>query len=265
MNIVKKSVFCIFHWMQQHYVTFRLLVWLKEQGITRRVAFLISKDDSQHERNHPTEEMKEAVRFFYENKDRVKAVMSMLADDKSRAVMEEVLNYRMKRTPISIDLYSENDQYFVEDIVRLQDGEVFVDGGAYTGDTTQQLIDTARKHQINVKKIIAFEPDKNNYNLMKKFYGKRKQIKIINKGFYSREDSLYFDSERDAGARIVEDKSLSTTKIDVINIDAVPECKNATFIKMDIEGAEWNALHGAEETIKRNHPKLAICIYQMKI
>lgn len=47
----------------------------------------------------------------------------------------------------------------------------------------------------------------------------------------------------------------------MINIDAVPECKNATFIKMDIEGMEWDALHGAVETIKRNHPKLAICIY----
>lgn len=30
---------------------------------------------------------------------------------------------------------------------------------------------------------------------------------------------------------------------------------------MDIEGAESSALKGSEEIIKRNHPKLAICLY----
>jgi hypothetical protein len=35
----------------------------------------------------------------------------------------------------------------------------------------------------------------------------------------------------------------------------------ATFIKMDIEGAEFNALKGAERTIRKHKPKLAVCVY----
>ena len=35
----------------------------------------------------------------------------------------------------------------------------------------------------------------------------------------------------------------------------------ATFIKMDIEGAEYNALLGAEQMIRQHHPRLAICVY----
>lgn len=49
--------------------------------------------------------------------------------------------------------------------------------------------------------------------------------------------------------------------ISVVSIDGCDECSEATFIKMDLEGAEQKALKGAEETIKRNKPKLAICIY----
>ncbi len=44
-------------------------------------------------------------------------------------------------------------------------------------------------------------------------------------------------------------------------MDDVPECQDATFIKMDLEGSEMMALKGAEKIIKRNKPKLAICIY----
>ena len=34
-----------------------------------------------------------------------------------------------------------------------------------------------------------------------------------------------------------------------------------TFIKMDIEGAEYKALQGAEQIIRENKPNLAICLY----
>ena len=44
-------------------------------------------------------------------------------------------------------------------------------------------------------------------------------------------------------------------------MDHCDEAQAATFIKMDIEGAEMNALRGARTIIQKNKPKLAICIY----
>ena len=61
--------------------------------------------------------------------------------------------------------------------------------------------------------------------------------------------------------RNVEEANGPVQKISVCKIDSLDCCRDATYIKMDIEGAEWEALHGAEETIRTNNPKLAICLY----
>ena len=52
-----------------------------------------------------------------------------------------------------------------------------------------------------------------------------------------------------------------SVKVKARSIDSVLDGEKCTFIKMDIEGSELNALRGAEKTIKKYHPKLAICIY----
>ena len=61
-----------------------------------------------------------------------------------------------------------------------------------------------------------------------------------------------------SGSSISEDGS---EKIETISLDEVLQGKRVTFIKMDIEGAEYNALIGCEKTIKKWKPRLAICVY----
>jgi FkbM family methyltransferase len=256
MEKLEKLVKKIYSWMQQHYLTFRFLTWLKEKGITRKInGVFIRKTDKRN-----SKDMKESQDFFTQNQDRVQRVLELLSDEKSKKVLNAVIKYRMYKTPIPQSLYSEYDQYFVSDIIRISQGEVFVDVGAYTGDTIQQFMDLARKQKVRYGKIIGFEPDEKNYSLVSRYYGKKKGVILIKKGISIKEDTLFFRVES-ATSHVVEDGNNADYSIPVTNIDSVKVCSKATWIKMDIEGAEMDALHGAEETIKRNHPKLTICIY----
>jgi FkbM family methyltransferase len=236
------------------------LTWLKEIGITRKVNSLILRSNDKQDRAKPNEKMKVSEEFYKQNQERLQNVLNLLADDKSKKVLGCVFEYRMYKTPISQELYSENDQYFVKELIHISDDEVFIDGGAYTGDTIQQFMDTARKQKVKYKRIIAFEPDEKNYKMLSNYYGKKGNVTLINKGLSIKDDTLYF-KEAGAAACIVDNEKEASYKVPVINIDSVKACREATWIKMDIEGAEMDALRGAEETIKRNHPKLTICIY----
>ena len=158
------------------------------------------------------------------------------------------------------ELYSDNDQYFVEDIIKVDDGEVFIDVGGYIGDTVQMFLDRAKMAKAKFKKIVVFEPDEANCVLIKKYFGKRKDVVLIKKGLSDKEKTLYFAGSG-PWVRVVDDPGEGIFSVPVIDLDSVPEGQDATWIKMDIEGSEMDALKGAQNVIRRNRPKLTICIY----
>lgn len=78
---------------------------------------------------------------------------------------------------------------------------------------------------------------------------------------WSENTVMHFDERGNECSAITEHGEGRVCDIKVVSIDSLEECSSATYIKMDIEGAEANALKGAENIIKKNHPKLAISIY----
>lgn len=146
-------------------------------------------------------------------------------------------------------------QYFDEEIIQFGENEVFVDGGCLNFGTSKQLL----KRCPQVKMIYAFEPDCASAERCRAEAEKTgfKNYCVIEKGLYSKETELHFRGLGNGCSGIAEE---GETVIQTGTIDK--EIKDrVTFIKMDIEGAELEALKGAEKTICRDHPKLAICIY----
>ena len=72
----------------------------------------------------------------------------------------------------------------------------------------------------------------------------------------SKKGILYFSSN-DSASKVSNDGNI---EIHAETIDSQIH-SNVTFIKMDIEGSESAAIKGAEQTILKYHPRLAICVY----
>ncbi|TQR46404.1 FkbM family methyltransferase [Paenibacillus popilliae] len=183
------------------------------------------------------------------------SVYSMLADEQSRHVFYERINYCITgNREHLIPLKSEAPQYFESDIIVLSKEEIFVDGGAFTGDTLEIFLEqTGGKY----KKVYAFEPEVLKHKPFLDKYGQSANIELIPCGLWSQKDQLPFSAQGSVSSGLSANGNI---EIPVISIDEVLQGEPVTFIKMDIEGAELEALKGAERTIREYKPKLAICV-----
>ncbi|MDE7431630.1 MAG: FkbM family methyltransferase [Lachnospiraceae bacterium] len=160
-------------------------------------------------------------------------------------------------TRMMLDVYHQQ-QYF--DLPFLQDQkmkhEIFVDGGCYDGENSRMFAKWAGDAE---KTIYAFEPDQNNFRNCQHVLDEIDDVsyELIPKGLWSSEKVLEFCANANEGSRFCAG---GETCIPVTNLDTVIDGK-VTFIKMDIEGAEYEALRGAENLIQKCKPKLAISIY----
>lgn len=208
------------------------------------------------DRKNPTKSMLYAEKYFSEHQKELTEISSFFADELSREVYFSAIKYRQTHNPKDMPVYSKDDQYFVKDVVPLTENEVFIDCGAFDGDTMKAFIKTTKgKYQS----IVCFEPVEEFHKRLEK-RGQGKRVTAVCAGVYKESTTLQFNAEAGKGSSISSNAE-NTISVPVRAIDDVPECKDATFIKMDVEGSELDALKGAKQTILKNKPKLAVCLY----
>lgn len=154
-------------------------------------------------------------------------------------------------------------QYFEDFIQYMSEGEVFVDAGALDMYTSLRFAEECGKRSVVNYKIYAFEPDAESYKRCVAIKNQHAEmdITVVNKGLWSSNTTLYFQSGGGPDSKITTEKKAES--VGVVSLDSYIKGK-VTFIKMDIEGAELEALKGCQNTIKRYRPKLAISIYHKK-
>lgn len=155
-----------------------------------------------------------------------------------------------------LDLF--DSQYFDLPFLPHAADEIFVDAGCFDGLTVQNFIKWSHG---NYKEILAFEPDGACYERCRHVLGDVGNLTLENAGLWSREDVLHF---RATGASDSKVDAQGEAQIKVGMLDNIAGDRKISFIKMDIEGAEKDAITGARNIIASQKPKMAVSIYHKR-
>lgn len=140
----------------------------------------------------------------------------------------------------------------------IKKGDIIVDAGAYPGE----FCIYASKKVCETGKVICFEPNQNNFNVMLRLTRNRKNIILINKGLWKEDINLKM--RKLGGQATVSNFGDDDIKVAALDTELNRlRINSVDFIKMDIEGAEIEALYGMENTLKTNNTNLAIASYHI--
>jgi FkbM family methyltransferase len=191
-------------------------------------------------------------------RDDVRAAASLWSDE--RSLREYVAQVRWRLTGDFGSLTPpEPDQYFAHGLVSVGPDEVVVDCGAFTGDT---LLDVARRVD-SWRAYHAFEPDPASYDALETAVatlpaGLADRVQLHKAATSDRAGTAHFSGTGLGSAALTES---GTFEVALVAVDEVVTDPPPTFIKMDIEGAESAALHGAARGIRDGRPLRAIAAY----
>ena len=198
--------------------------------------------------------------IYSANFEKIKNCEAAWADELSLRLYRHLIDYRKTGNHCFLPTpESATSQYFSQTIPLRFDGPIrLIDGGAFDGDTLRQI----RTLNIKLDAAACFEPDLSNYNRLAKFIRNTKlpkgQLTLFPCGLWKETALLKFCSEARESSRVSED---GNTVILGVKVDDALPFFEPNYIKLDIEGAEREAITGAKWTIQRYLPHLAICLY----
>lgn len=149
--------------------------------------------------------------------------------------------------------------------IKVEKDDIAIDAGGGWGDTALRFAHQAGRNG----KVYSFEFIPSNLALMRTNIKLNPElenrIEIVQNALWSESGmSMYCHDDGPASSINSERNDYYNIEVKALSIDDFVEKNNlqkVDFIKMDIEGAELRALKGAEKTIRKYRPKLAISLY----
>jgi FkbM family methyltransferase len=172
-------------------------------------------------------------------------------------------------TVISVLSEQERNIYTNRPDQSLRPGDVVFDCGASIGVFTRKAL------KSGAKKVVAVEPAPESLECLHRNFEaeiRNGTVVVIAKGVFDPEGELSFLNMQDdpMGSRFILKPgpriAPRLVRLPITTIDKLVEelaLPRVDFIKMDIEGSERYALKGAERTLKRFHPRMAVCTYHL--
>lgn len=190
----------------------------------------------------------------------IAGVYDFLADDLSREVFEKILRFRLLDDSITVPTMSQEKQYFEYDFYEKRPDEVFVDCGAFNGISLRTFL---KENENRLEAYYGLEPDSANFRKLEEMAASlpgsiREKLHLYRKAAWSEEGKIRFYALSGPGSFAAD---IGKEEAETVRIDRLLQGRRASYIKMNIEGSEKQALAGARETITQYRPRLAVAGY----
>lgn len=192
--------------------------------------------------------------YCVEHESELQAVYDMLADDFSRKVYANIINFKISGNIKYLDEVTTPKVDIYKEIIRPNLNEVYVDLGAYNGDTIEEFLTVTRGKYIS---IYAMEPDRKNFKKLCRNTENLLHVYAYNSVAWSCETQIPFSTKAGRQSSVVTTGQLAEAR----SVDGMLDGEQATIIKMDVEGCEREAIWGSAHTIKKYSPKLMVSLY----
>lgn len=208
----------------------------------------------------PNDVKRKGFDYYLENREKVLAAMKLFNDELSKRIYYKFLKTHMLKVPQEIPCSVSTDQYFPKNVELAKGKRRIIHCGAYVGDTIKDMINFLGK----IEALACFEPDPKNFAELREF---------VQKNHSEIADMvLLFPCAVSSGEELVSFRSLGAesfiTKgergdffIQTVALDNVLFGFKPSYITLDVEGHELEALKGAKRIIEEDRPDLAVCVY----
>jgi FkbM family methyltransferase len=188
------------------------------------------------------------------HRNELEAVSAVLADDESRHLLKQVVSYRTTGDLAACPSPSGDDEYTPLGLPRFREPVRLIDCGAYDGAALRRFVQAGYR----IEHVLAFEPDPANYAALRAGIGPDMRATLLPMAAWSSVSTLRFAARESMASGVTESGELfvQAAPVDEVAVNWAP-----TLVKMDVEGAELEALRGMEQTIRAHRPDLCLSLY----
>lgn len=213
---------------------------------------------------HPFLQFDEVDKIYVE---KLRAAQNLLARAEDRAIYDLALAVIQPSSNLQevylrlAELFSRMGRQYFDHLSPLVTGNI-IEGGVADGWVTMQLLGRFPRSTV-----YGFDPDSRLFekSYHRPFLLESGRFHFLPMGLWEKTDRLPFAVRKACTSRVADKQGTTADDyIDTISIDefvSLHDVRKIDFIKLDIEGSELSALHGAKDTIRTHRPQLAVCIY----
>lgn len=196
--------------------------------------------------------------FARAHRAELEAAYSLLADDESKRIFENVIAYKLTGdVGYLFDAESDKDEVYGA-LLNAKSIQSYADLGAYNGDTVRELM----HYSPALARITALEPDRRSFRKLSDFCATLPPTVSVNAvkcAAWNTDTSLFFADEGNRNSGLfAKGKSV---EIEARALDNILCGERVDYIKYDVEGCEKEAIEGSAKTILAHAPKLLVSAY----